>query len=57
MKVDLDLCDYTTKSDLEKKLRVDKSKFVKKDDLPGLTTDLDELDITEYKLFLLLWRN
>ena len=54
MKVDLDLCDYTTKSDLEKKLRVDKSKFVKKDDLPGLTTDLDELDITEYKLFLLL---
>ena len=49
MKVELDLSNYTTKTDLKNVTGVDTSKFAKKIDLNNLKSDLDKLDIDKLK--------
>ena len=45
MKVELDLLNYATKSDLKNSLRINKSSFAKKTDLANLKSDVYKLDI------------
>ena len=45
VKVELDLSNYATKTDLKKGKGVDISSFAKKNDLVGLKSDVDKLDI------------
>ena len=45
MKVELDLSNYATKSDLKNATDVDTSKFAKKVDLANLKSNVDKLDI------------
>ena len=45
IKVELDLSNYTAKSDLKSATGVDISKFVKKTDLASLKLEVDKLDI------------
>ena len=45
MKVESDLYDYTTKTDLKNETGVDTSKFAKKIDLASLKSEVDNLDI------------
>ena len=49
MKVELDLSNYATKTDLKNVTGVDTSKFPKKIDLNNLKSDLDKLDIDKLK--------
>ena len=49
MKVELDLSNYATKTDLKNVTVVDTSKFAKKTDLNNLKSDLDKLDIDKLK--------
>ena len=49
MKVELDLSNYATKTDLKNVTGVDASKFAKKIDLNNLKSDLDKLDIDKLK--------
>ena len=49
MKVELDLSNYATKTDLKNVTGVDTSKFAKKIDLNNLKSDLDKLDIDKLK--------
>ena len=44
MKVELDLYNYATKSDLKNTAGVDTSKFAKKVDLASLKSNVDKLD-------------
>ena len=44
IKVELDLSNYTAKSDLKSATGVDKSKFVKKIDLASLKLEVNKLD-------------
>ena len=45
IKVELDLSNYATKSDLKKAKGVDTTDFAKKYDLAGLKSEIDKLDI------------
>ena len=49
IKVELDLSNYATKSNLKNKISVDISHFAKKTDLPNLKADVDKLDIGKLK--------
>ena len=49
MKVELDLSNYATKTDLKNVTGVDTSKSAKKIDLNNLKSDLDKLDIDKLK--------
>ena len=49
MKVELDLFNYATKTNLKNVTGVDTSKFAKKIDLANLKSDLDKLDIDKLK--------
>ena len=49
MKVELNLHNYGTKSDLKKTTGVDTSKFAKKVDLANLKSDVDKLGIDKSK--------
>ena len=50
LKVELDLCNYATKTDLKNETRVDTSDFAKKTDLANLKSDVDKLDIDKLKM-------
>ena len=45
IKVQLDLSDYVTKSDLENLTDLSKSKLARKTDLASLKLDIDKLDV------------
>ena len=47
VKVELDLSNYATKTDLKNATVVDTSCFTKKTDLTNLKSDVDKLDIDE----------
>ena len=49
VKVELDLSNYATKSDLKNATGVDTSKFAKKVDLANLKSNVDKLDIDKLK--------
>ena len=49
MKIELDLSNYATKTDLKKATEVDTSSFAKNIDLANLKSDVDKLDIDELK--------
>ena len=49
VKVELDLSNYATKTDLKNATGVDTSNFAKKVDLPNLKSDVDKLDIDKLK--------
>ena len=49
MKVELDLSNYGTKSDLKGATDIDISKFTWKTDLAKLKSDVDDLDIDNLK--------
>ena len=49
IKVELDLSNYATKSDLKSGTGVDTSNFVKKSHLASLKSDVDELNIDKLK--------
>ena len=49
VKLELDLSNYTTKTDLKKATSVDTSEFAKKTDLASLKSDVDELDVDQIK--------
>ena len=48
-KVELDLSNYATKTDLKNAAGVDTSKFAKKVDLANLKSNVDKLDIDKLK--------
>ena len=45
MKLELDLPNYATKSDLKEATNIDASKFAKKVDLANLNWDVDKLEL------------
>ena len=49
MKVELDLSNYETKSDLKPATGVDTSKFAKKIDLANLRSNAEKIDIDKLK--------
>ena len=49
VKVELELSNYVTKTDLKNATGVDTSSFTKKTDLANLKSDADKLDIDELK--------
>ena len=49
VKVELDLSNYATKTDLENGTRIDTSSFAKKVDLGSLKSNVDKLDIDKLK--------
>ena len=49
MKVELDLSNYATKSDLKNAAGVDTSTFAKKVDLARLKSNIDQQDIDQFK--------
>ena len=49
VKVELDLFNYATKTDLKNATGVDTSKFAEKVDLANLKSDVDKLDIDKLK--------
>ena len=49
VKVELDLSNYATKTDLQNATGVDASSFAKKTDLAHLRSDVDKLDIDKFK--------
>ena len=49
VKVELDLSNYATKTDLKNATGADTSKFAKKVDLANLKSDVDKLDIDKLK--------
>ena len=49
VKVELDLCNYATKTDLKNATGVDTSSFAKKTGLANLKSDVDKLDIDKLK--------
>ena len=49
VKVELDLSNYVTKTDLKNATGVDTSSFVKKTDSGNLKSDVDQLDIDQLK--------
>ena len=57
MKVELDLSNYATKSDLKNEAGVGTSKFDKKFDLTNLKSNVDKLDFDELKNVLIKLSN
>ena len=53
MKVELDLSNYATKTDLKNATGIDTSSFAKKIGLANLKSDVDELDIDKPKNILI----
>ena len=51
VKVELDLSNFATKTDLKNATKFDTSDFAKKIDLAHLKPDVDKLDIDELKLY------
>ena len=49
VKVELDLCNYATKTDLKNPTGVDTSKYAKKVYLANLKSNVDDLDIDKLK--------
>ena len=49
VKVEFDLSNYATKTDLKNATAVDTSHFAKKGDLANLKSNIDELDIDKLK--------
>ena len=49
VKVELDLSNYATKTDLKNATSLDMSKFAKKVDLASLKSNVDKLDINRFK--------
>ena len=49
VKVELDLSNYATKTDLKNVTGVDTSYFARKTVLPNLKSDVDKLDIAQLK--------
>ena len=49
VKIELDLSNYATKTDLKNVAGVDTSCFARKTDLPNLKFDVDKLDIAQLK--------
>ena len=49
VKVELDLFNYATKTDLKNATRVDASSFAKKPDLANLKSKVDQLDVDKLK--------
>ena len=49
MKVELDLSNYATKTDLKNATGIDTSSFAKKVDLTNLKSNVDKLDIDKLK--------
>ena len=49
IKVELDLSNHATKSDLKYAISVDTSDFTEKADLASLKTTLDKLDVDEFE--------
>ena len=49
MKVELDLSNYATKTDLKNAAGIDKSSLAKKVDLASLKSNVDKLDIDKLK--------
>ena len=49
VKVELDLCNSATKTDLKNAAGVDTSSFAKKNWLAHLKSDVEKLDIDEFK--------
>ena len=59
VKVDFDLSNYATKSDLKNATGADTSKFDKKVDSANLKSNVDKLDIDEsknYPLIQAIWK-
>ena len=54
VKVELDLPNYATKTDLKSATKVDTSDFTKKTDLANLKSDVDKLDIDKLKMYQLI---
>ena len=57
VKVDLDLFNYATKTDLKNVTGVDASSFSKQNNLANLKSDVDKLDIDKLKNLLTNLRN
>ena len=51
VKVELDLSNFATKTDLKNATKFDTSDFAKKIDLAHLKSDVDKLDIDELKMY------
>ena len=51
VKVEIDLANYATKTDLKNATKLDTSDFAKKIDLAHLKSDVDKLDIDELKMY------
>ena len=51
MKVELELVNYATKTDLKNEAGADTLDFAKKTDLANLNSDVDKLDIDELKMY------
>ena len=49
VKIELDLSNHVTKTDLKFATRVDTSYFAKKTDLANVKSDVDKLDIDKFK--------
>ena len=49
VKVELDLSNYATETDLKNATSLDMSKFAKKVDLASLKSNVDKLDIDKFK--------
>ena len=49
MKIELDLSNYATKTDLKNPTAVGTSKFAKKVNLANLKSDVDKVDIDKFK--------
>ena len=54
MKVELDLSNYATKTNLRNATGADTSKFAKKVNLASLKSNVDNLDIGKLKLYQLI---
>ena len=57
VKVELDLTNYATKTDLKNITHVDVSSFASKTNLAALKTEVDKIDTDKLKQHLLTWLN
>ena len=57
VKVELDLSNYATKTDVKNETGIDTSSFAKKFDLPNLKSNVDKLDLHELKNVPTNWSN
>ena len=57
IKVELDLSNYATKTDLKDITHVNTSSFALKTNLAALKTEVDKIDTDRLKLYLMIWLN